>query len=399
MAGVPHYPHWRTPAEYRRRLSFDETHDGVRVRRLRHFVPSKQSALTRGAYEMTFGLHVASRRAPWRPDVVVAVTPSLAGAAAASRIARRAGVPFVMWVQDLMGPATEQSGISGGSRISALTGRLESHVLRQASSVLVLSDNFKRYVEEPRGPAERVQVMPNWTHVGHPRGERKAVRRQQGWREDEIIALHSGNMGLKQGLENIVEAARLAAAETPHVRFVLMGDGSQRGALQTLAERVPTLSFLPAADDREFPDILAAADVLLVNERASAVDMSLPSKLTSYFRAGTPVIAAIPGMGSTAREIERSGAGIVIEPEHARELLNCVISLTADSEQSGRPPPAAQRHAAMHLDAEVSLETLADVVVRSTLGVAQQSPRLSPDSACVSGIATDVDRTPNQRIS
>lgn len=40
--------------------------------------------------------------------------------------------------------------------------------------------------------------------------------------------------------------------------------------------------------------------MLVVNERASAVDMSLASKLTSYFSAGRPVVAAVPAGGGTA---------------------------------------------------------------------------------------------------
>jgi len=170
-----------------------------------------------------------------------------------------------------------------------------------------------------------------------------------------VIALHSGNMGLKQGLENIVAAAKISAHEAPHVRFVLMGDGSQRAALEALGDGLPTLSFLPPANDLDFPDVLAAADILLVNERASAVDMSLPSKLTSYFRAGMPVIAAVPGLGGTAREVNRSGAGIVVAPEQARSLLEGVVALAGDADLLQVFSAAARRHCDRNLDATRSL--------------------------------------------
>ncbi len=121
LSGVPHYPHWSIPPQYRRRLRVDEVHEGVRVRRLRHHVPSRQTALTRGWYELSFGLHVLGQRLPFRPDVVLAVVPSLFGAAAAAAIARRTGARLVVWVQDLMGPATAQSGIAGGGSITRAT--------------------------------------------------------------------------------------------------------------------------------------------------------------------------------------------------------------------------------------------------------------------------------------
>jgi colanic acid biosynthesis glycosyl transferase WcaI len=355
LAGVPHYPHWSTPKEYRGRLFVDEQHDQVRVRRLRHVVPSTQNAVTRGAYELTFGCHVLAHTPPWRPDVVVAVVPSLAGAAAAVRIARRAAAPLIVWVQDLMGPAAAQSGIKGGDRISAVTGRLEAYVLCRASMVWVLNESFRRYVAGLGVSGALIHVVPNWTHVARPCADRAAVRARQGWRSDEVIALHSGNMGLKQRLENVVHAARLAAAEAPHIRFVLMGDGSQRTALQELAADVPTLSFRSPVADADLSDVLAAADVLLVNERATTVDMSLPSKLTSYFRAGTPVVAAVPASGATARELQRSGAGIVVEPDHGRALVDGVIRVTADVHLARTFRKAAVQYSDDYLDAGVAL--------------------------------------------
>lgn len=359
LAGVPHYPHWTTPQEYRRRLFVDEERHGVRVRRLRHVVPGRQSALTRGAYELTYGMHVSAQVPPWRPDVVLAVIPSLAGAAAAARLARKADVPLVVWVQDLMGPAAAQSGIRGGASISVLTARLEGHVLRNASSVLVLNEAFKRYAVGVGVASRSVHVVPNWTHLAATTGDRQLMRKRQGWRHDQVIVLHSGNMGLKQGLVNVIRAARLAAEEAPKVRFVLMGDGSQRVALQDLGTGVPTLSFLPAASARDYPNLLAAADVLLVNERASAVDMSLPSKLTSYFRAGMPVIAAVPSFGGTAQEIAQSGAGVVVEPDSPRALFEGVRKLSMDKELLYTLGASASAYAATHLDATSSLESLA----------------------------------------
>lgn len=330
LSGVPHYPHWHTPHIYKRGLRRDEQLSGVRVRRLRHFVPSSQSAARRGLYELTFGGHVLAQRLPWKPDVVLAVIPSLAGAAAAAAIAKRHSARLVIWVQDLIGPATSQSGIAGGARVARLTTHLENRVLRQADCLVVLNEVFREYALAAGLPAERVLVMPNWSHVGAPTGDRRSTRDRLGWRPDEVIALHSGNMGLKQGLDNLIATARLASSRAPHVRLVLMGDGSQRETLAAEGAGLPNLTMLPSASSEEFPDVLAAADVLLVNERASVVDMSLPSKLTSYFRAGRPVVAAVVEQGGTAREVRRSGAGLVVRPEDPQALLDGIAGLLGD---------------------------------------------------------------------
>lgn len=365
LAGVPHYPHWSVPAPYQRRLRVDERRGQVPVRRLRHVVPSRQTAVTRSAYEVSFGLHVLAQRLPFRPDVVVAVVPSLFGAVAAALTARRVRAPLMLWVQDMMGAATAQSGISGGGRIAAATTALERWVLGRAASVVVVSEAFGRQVVSAGVAADRVHLVPNWTHVGRAAGNRDEVRARLGWGRDETIALHSGNMGLKQGLGNVVAAARAAEAAGSPVRFVLMGDGSQRAALEHAAADATRLQMLAPADSADFADILAAADVLVLNERASAVDMSLPSKLTSYFSAGRPVVAAVPAAGGTAREVQRSGGGVVVGPEDPEVLHAAVARLGRDPEGRAAFGAAGQAHARGQLDRDILLGRIVALVGRT----------------------------------
>lgn len=363
LTGVPHYPHWSVPEAYRRALRTDESHADVAVRRLRHVVPSKQSAASRGLYELSFAANVAAQRLPWQPDVVVAVVPSLLSALVARRIARRDGARLVLWVQDLMGAAAAQSGISGGDRVAKLTGSLERRALRSGDQVVVINEAFRAAVEVQGVEPQRISVVRNWSHVAAPTADRTVTRARLGWGDDEVIALHSGNMGLKQGLENVVEAARLSATSHPHVRFVLMGDGSQRRELEDLGTGIPTLSFLPPADDADFSDVLAAADVLLVNERGSAVEMSLPSKLTSYFKAGQAVLAAVPETGGTAAEVRRSGAGRVVPCDDPEALLEGTLALTSQRSQHEAFQRAALAYVEAHLTPQAALTQLETVLL------------------------------------
>jgi glycosyltransferase involved in cell wall biosynthesis len=367
LAGVPHYPHWTVPAGYRRHSVTDESIAGVRVRRLRHYVPASQSAARRALYEATFGAQVVRQRTGV-PDVVVAVVPSLLGALAAARIARRHRVPFVVVVQDLMGRAAAQSGMSGGATVARLTTAIERRVLRRATAVVTISEAFRdRVVSFGVDPA-RVRVIRNWSHVPPPSADRDKTRAGLGWDPGTVVALHAGNMGLKQGLENVVEAARLAHSSASPVRFVLMGDGSQRARLAALAGDLPTIELLPPCAEESFPEVLAAADVLLVNELGSVVDMSLPSKLTSYFVAGRPVIAAVPSEGGTAAEVRRSGAGSVVPPGNPAALLGAVLHSTGDAAVLAATAARARAYADSALSATSSLGSFAEVVAAALDG-------------------------------
>ncbi|MEU3449941.1 glycosyltransferase family 4 protein [Streptomyces thermolilacinus] len=352
LAGMPHYPSWSVDPAYRGAWRRTEVRGGVTVHRRRHTVPGRQTAVRRALFEASLLAHqwAAPPRMP-RPDAVVAQLPSLAGGVVAARLAARWRVPFVPVVQDLMGAAAAQSGIEGGDRAAAAAARVEAYVLGRATLVGVIHETFTARVSALGVPPGRVRVVPNWSHVAAPSRPREETRRRLGWAPDDTVVLHSGNMGLKQGLEVLVGAARL----DPGVRVVLMGDGNQREALGRLAAGVENLEFLPPVEDAEFPEVLAAADVLAVTQRASVLDMSVPSKLTSYFAAGRPVVASVADGGGTAQEVRRSGAGVLVPPEDPGALLEAVRKLAADPDAADALGAEGPRHVAAHLSRAAGL--------------------------------------------
>lgn len=364
LTGVPHYPEWAVHPEYRRVFRTVEECRGVVVRRLRHYVPRRQSAIRRAWMELTFAVQVLTSQVGFRPDVVVAVIPSLLSALAAKAHARRYGAPLVVWVQDSASEAAGQTGITGGARLSGLLRSIENLVLRSAKDVLAISPHFADLAREAGVADARVHIIRNWTHVQPPTLPRAVVRAQMGWREDEIVALHTGNMGLKQGLENVIAAAAAAEddAGAAPLRFVLMGGGNQNDMLRDLAKNVKGANIEPPADGSVYTSVLAAADVLLINERPGVMEMSLPSKLTSYLMSGRPVIAAVESEGATAREIRSSGAGVMVPPGDPQALRQAVRALGADARTAAELGRKGRKYAEEVLSARASLSQLRQVL-------------------------------------
>jgi glycosyltransferase involved in cell wall biosynthesis len=349
VTGIPHYPSWTVPAEYTWRLRAHETHNGVSVIRARHFVPARQNVIGRLWWEASFLANAGLVRLPERPDAVVAASPSLSGPVVARRLAHHHRVPYGVVVQDLVGEATRNAGMQGAGRMSGAAASVEGGALRGAAQVAVVSEGFRAHALAYGVEAERIRVLPNWAHIAAPSRPRAEVRRQLGWGEDVFVALHTGNMGLKQDLGNVVEAARLLAGRRD-VLVVLMGDGNQRAALEAQGAGIPGLRFLAPVEGDLYPDVLRAADLLLVNERSSVGDMSLPSKLTSYFSTGSPVLAAVGPDGSCAREIGRTDGGAVrIDAENPRLLADAVLELAADPGRRARMGEAAGAYAHSYL--------------------------------------------------
>jgi glycosyltransferase involved in cell wall biosynthesis len=372
VTGFPHYPAWRhEPGE--RRVRHTEWLGGVRVVRRRHYVPGTQSALRRAMYEGTFFAHGLLSR-PERPDAVIGVVPSLSGGMLARVFAARARAPYALILQDLMAPAARQSGISGGGRVARITAALEGWAMARARTVAIASESFRPYLRDQGVPDARIMAFPNWTHVGTASVDREAIRRRFDWPAETSVVLHAGNMGLKQGLEQVVAAARRADERGNSILFVLMGDGSQRAAIEALGAGTERLRFLPFQPEEELPNILQAADVLLVSERSSVIDMSLPSKLTSYFAAGRPIVAAVPAAGATAREVLRAGAGVVVPVGDADELIGAVAHLRADNARSEALGQAGRAYATATLGSAMALGRVDELLDR-TLGTTSPTRR------------------------
>ncbi|MFJ4901101.1 glycosyltransferase [Streptomyces sp. NPDC088727] len=371
LTGMPHYPSWRTEPEYRGVWRAEEERSGVTVHRRRHYVPPRQSALRRAAFEASVLAHGLVSPPPVRPDAVISQLPSLAGGVLGARLARRHRVPYIPVVQDLMGAAAAQSGIRGGDRAAAVASRAERYALRAAALVGVIHESFVPRVTAYGVDPGRIRLVPNWTHVQPPSADRAVTRARLGWAEGAPVVLHSGNMGLKQGLEVLIDAARLA----PAIRVVLMGDGNQREALLARARGLPNVEFLPAAGADEFTDVLAAADVLAVTQRASVLDMSVPSKLTSYLVSGRPVVASVADQGGTAQEVQRSGAGLLVAPEDPAAVLAAVRKLVEEPAAADELGAHGPRYVAQHLGREAGLARFDALLTEVLQDAAQGRPR------------------------
>lgn len=324
VTGYPHYPQWRVQQGYLGRR-IEERDGDIRITRVRHPIPRCPTGAGRIAMEAVFAAATTTVRTR-RPDLILAVSPALFTVGAALWRRRWSGAPLGVVVQDLYGDVVVEAGVLGG-RWGSQVARLERALLSRANGIAAVHELFRGGLDRAGVAREAVTVIRNWTHTAAPTGDPTALRRALGWPEDRTIALHAGNMGAKQGLENVVEAARLAHDRGLPIRFVLLGDGNQRARLEELAPDCPTLQFLDPLPDGEFETALAAADVLVLNERASMTQMCVPSKLTSYFAAGRPVVAATADTSPAGREMRAAGAGIVVEPGRPELLLEAAVAL------------------------------------------------------------------------
>ena len=209
------------------------------------------------------------------------------------------------------------------------------------------------------------------TDVIRPLERDNAFRQQQELRPEDFVVLYSGNLGVKQGLETLVEAADLLRGD-PRIVFFIVGEGMRKADLEAdvARRRLNNVRFLPPQPMDAFSQVLSAADVLVLIQKGDIVDIVMPSKLLTYMAAGRPVVAAVNPKSEAGRYVRKADCGLVVPPEDPEALAKAIRSLSADPQSVTRLGVNARAFAEQHFSKTVVLrkyeELFRRICVQST---------------------------------
>jgi glycosyltransferase involved in cell wall biosynthesis len=350
LTSLPHYPWWRVPSEFAHLGEGIETLNGVSIIRAKHLVPPKMNALLRMRFETSlwWNLRRVSRQMVGNNfDLVIACIPTVAAGIVGKSIANKLGAPFGLIVQDLSGAGARQSGLRGGAVISKIAHFVEGIALHGADGLVVVSPAMHDVVKTLGVPAERITQITNYSARDISSVDKSPARAKFGWASNDFVVVHTGNMGAKQDLENVVRAADALAGD-PHIKIYLVGHGNQEANLKALCEGKSNVAVLPAVSDADYSALLSAADLLLVNERSTQMEMSLPSKLTSYLYSERPVIAAVPRGGATWKFLD--GVAELVEAGDSKALASKIEELSRNQSRLDELAKLGSAFAVKHLD-------------------------------------------------
>jgi len=331
IAAPPYYPAWRVGEGYRAWQYRREQRHGVDIWRAPVWVPARPSGLRRLLHLASFAvstLPLLARQLAWRPDVVFMVEPPLMCAPATTLFSRLAGSKAWLHVQDYEVDAAFALGLLKRPWMQRLATRFERFLLRRQDCVSSISANMVALAIEKGVAPARTMLLPNWTvlHQTAPAAAR-AMRQELGVPDNAVLALYSGNMGAKQGLEHLAAAAT-HLRHRDDIHFVFCGDGAGRADLQAACAALDRLRFLPLQSNERFPALLAAADIHLLPQRADVADLVMPSKLTGMLASARPVVTTA-AHGSALADVV-SQCGLVVPPGDD-DAFAAAIATLADS--------------------------------------------------------------------
>jgi glycosyltransferase involved in cell wall biosynthesis len=359
VTGPPLLPAARdaVPAPGAGLFSRDERH-GVQIFRARGTTFNKQRFAGRATNYVTYFLSAcwASLRLD-RPDVIVALTdPPIIGLAG-WLAGKRFGAPLVMAYQDLFPEVAALLPDFHSPTINAGLQAVNRFLCRRAVRVVALGETMRtRLIENKGAPPERTTIIPSWadTSAIQPGPKRNAFSEANGL-ADAFVVMHSGNMGLSQGLEHIVDAAALLK-DLPDVRVVFQGEGVSKASLQERASSLglTNVVFLPFAPKDRLGEAFAAADVFVLSLQRGMAGYIVPSKLYGMLASGRPYVAAVEEPCEVAAITARFQCGLLAEPGNAPSLAACVRTLYHDRGLRERLGAAA-RTASLEFDRAVQV--------------------------------------------
>ena len=222
--------------------------------------------------------------------------------------------------------------------------RLELRMYRDATAVVCVSESFVRSLATRGVSHSKLHFVPNgilsafWQSA-----DRQHERGKLGLSDTDILVSYVGTIGMAHGLSTVLGAASRLRAVAAMVQILIVGDGAELDTLRAraLAEGLTNVRFTGQIAREQVPEILAASDLALVTLKPSDVFKTvLPSKMFEAMAAGCPIVLAVEGEAKAI--LERSGAGIAVEPGNVDALARAVIELGTAREERARMASAAK---------------------------------------------------------
>jgi glycosyltransferase involved in cell wall biosynthesis len=367
---APNFPTGRVFPGYRNTLWQQEVVDGIHVIRVWSYISANEGFARRILDYVSYMLSafVASLFVR-RVDVVVGTSPQFFTAVGAWAVAAVKRVPFVFELRDLWPESIKAVGAMRQSAVLAALERLELFLYRRADRIVSVTQAFKRVLISRGIRSNKIVVVTNGADNTRfsPRPKDVQLEAELGWQEC-FVAGYIGTHGMAHALDTVLDAARVLQDDPNggNFRFLLLGDGASKGALQQRAKEqgLHTVRFVDTVPKEHVARYWSLLDASIIHlKRDPLFTTVIPSKLFECMAMGIAVLHGVEG--ESAELVTGNDVGMVFPPQDAPALVAALRHLASDASQRERfkanGPVAARRYDRDTL-AAIMLEELRQVV-------------------------------------
>ncbi len=335
----------------------------------------KSAFANRWRLERLYGERLVKAVAQAQPEMVISANTPLDAQDCLLAYCRRAGVPFVYWVQDVISEAAYRILSRKIPGIGQLVGwyyrHKEKRLFRKSDYLVGITEDFGPFFRNAGVPEGRVTTIPNWAPLDEivPTAKDNPWSRRFGL-QDKFVFLYSGTLGFKHNPRMLLALAR-QMANHPEVRVVVNSQGDAAEWLKQQKEQMDLDSLLvnPYQPYEEISNVLGTADVLVANLEPDAGIFSVPSKVLAYHCAGRPMLIAVPEENLAAKIVTDPGSGLVGNPSDTNLFCRNAESLYRDHQTRAAMGRKAQAYAMDNFDIGKIADRFEGIIQHVTAGI------------------------------
>lgn len=358
LTAMPNYPQMEIYSAYRGKSYFYEEIEGLKIHRTSIFVSKSKSIINRLRNYFSFVISSAlgGRKLQGTFDFLLCESPPLFLGYSAMYLARKKNARLIFNVSDLWPESAEKLGVVNNKRLLSMAYKLEAKLYRKSVLVSGQTQGICRSINT-RFPQVKTYWLPNGVDLSYynPANVQKGDwRSKNGLAETDFVFLYAGIIGIAQGLELILEAAR-EFTNRQELKFVLMGSGPEKEKLLKLKEQwqLHQVIFLNPVTKKEMPSVLKSINAAIVPLKKLDLFLgAIPSKLFENLAMEVPVLLGVDG---EARElfINAGQCGIYFEPGNIKDLITAINEIAADAHKAKEMGKNGRNYVNVHFNREV----------------------------------------------
>jgi glycosyltransferase involved in cell wall biosynthesis len=335
LTAMPNYPQMEIYEAYRGKKYVYEEMEDLKVHRTSIYVSKSKSIISR--LRNYFSFVISSARTGISKlndfDYILCESPPLFLGYSALLLAKRKKAKLIFNVSDLWPESAEKLRVVTNKWLLKLAYNLEAKLYKRSVLVTGQTQGICTNINQ-RFPEVKTYWLPNGVDLNYydpSKIQAAGWRQENGFLENDFICLYAGIIGIAQGLEVILQAAKFFK-DQPRVKFVLMGSGPEKKKLLDLKDQfsLSNTLFLDPVAKSEMPFVLKSINTAIIPLRRLDLFLgAIPSKLFENLSMQVPVLLGVDG---EARElfIRQGNCGLYFEPENAEELAKSIAVLVAD---------------------------------------------------------------------
>lgn len=358
----PYYPNWRVWTNFSRFSYKTESFFNGRYKIFRCpiYVPTDPGGLKRILHLFTFfisSLPIMCSQIFWRPNIVFLTEPPLLCSPIAIIIGFLSNSKKVLHVHDFEIDAACNLNLLKSNLLRKLLIVIEKRLMNSFTIVSTISNKMLSLLIDKGVDSNKTALLKNWTDLRLINPKKKTfalkvkLRKIYGIPDDYVVALYSGNMGLKQGLEILSSVA--IRAKNDNIFFIFSGDGPIKKSFEASCFGLPNVKFIPLQEYQSFVELLIFADIHLLPQKENVSDLVMPSKLTGMLASGSPTITTAREGTDLAKIVGK--CGIVTPPDDAVAFYEALKFLVNSSKDRLKLGKIARSFAEKELDRNVIL--------------------------------------------